>query len=362
MSTTSETGKFATGLMNAKIGAWDGAQWVGNDDVRLDAKSTMMFDVNAKFAINSGDNASFIFGANDPRLTSDFRNVYGGPGGENFIRFELDLSGVTSDPATNTGGVVNIYRKGYHRTDDDNGDPNVMPYKSVRLVDSTAVAVKNLFTPSNKNAEHTLRIQGNASVMTYTIDGVALTGFTGSTMTIGAGRPAQNNNLNVTPNSTIDAAGVHTFRTGNNFNTFPHLDEIGFSVKNVGDDVTVTDYKLVDVAQSSKRTLFDSTTPTNYGIFSSLANSGITTTGNTIRVRPTAAAQLGPEVRGPEPHRSDPGAFGVPPQHEQGHRQGPPLRHRAGRLRDVHQRRPGQRGLPEPGDVHLREDPQLQHL
>ena len=269
---------------------------------------------------------------------------------------------MTSDPATNTGGVVNIYRKGYHRTDDDNGDPNVMPYKSVRLVDSTAAAVKTLFTPGNKNAEHTLRIQGNASVMTYSIDGVALTGFTGSTMTIGAGRPAQNNNLNVTPNSTIDAAGVHTFRTGNNFNTFPHLGEIGFSVKNVGDDVTVTDYKLVDVAQSSKRTLFDSTTPTNYGIFSALANSGITTTGNTIRVRPDGRGPARPEVRRPEPHRPDPGAFGVPPQHEQGHRQGPPVRHRAGRLRDVHQRRPGQRGLPEPGHVHLREDPQLQHL
>ena len=135
--------------------------------------------------------------------------------------------------------------------------------------------------------------------MTYSIDGVALTGFTGSTMTIGAGRPAQNNNLNVTPNSTIDAAGVHTFRTGNNFNTFPHLGEIGFSVKNVGDDVTVTDYKLVDVAQSSKRTLFDSTTPTNYGIFSALPNSGITTTGSTIQVRPTAAAQLGPKYADP---------------------------------------------------------------
>ena len=299
MSTTSTTGKFATGLMNGKIGAWDGAQWVGNDDVRLDAKSTMMFDVNAKFTINSGDNASFIFGANDPRLTSDFRNVYGGPGGENFIRFELDLSGVTGDPATNTGGVINIYRKGYHATDDDNGDPNVMPYKSVRLVDSTAAAVKNLFSPANKNAEHALRIQGNASVMTYSIDGVALTGFTGNTMTIGAGRPAQNNNLNVTPNSTIDAAGVHTFRTGNNFNTFPHLGEIGFSVKNVGDDVTVTDYKLVDVAQSSKRTLFDSTTATNYGIFSSVPNSGITTTGNTIQVKPTAPAQLGPKYADP---------------------------------------------------------------
>ena len=299
VSTTSKSGKFATGLMNAKIGAWDGAQWVGNDDVRLDAKATMMFDVNAKFAINSGDNASFIFGANDPRLTSDFRNVYGGPGGENFIRFELDLSGVSDDPATNTGGVVNIYRKGYHATDDDNGDPNVKPYKSVRLVDSTVAAVRSLFTPANKNAEHALRIQGNASVMTYSIDGVALTGFTGSTMTVGAGRPAQNNNLNVTPNSTIDSAGLHTFRTGNNFNTFPNLDEIGFSVKNVGDDVTITDYKLVDVAQSSKRTLFDSTTPTNYSIFSASPNSGITTTSNTIRVRPTSAGQLGPKYADP---------------------------------------------------------------
>ena len=46
----------------------------------------MMFDVNAKFAITP-ETTSFIFGANDPRLTSDFRNVYGGPGGENFVRF-----------------------------------------------------------------------------------------------------------------------------------------------------------------------------------------------------------------------------------------------------------------------------------
>jgi alpha-L-rhamnosidase len=299
VSTTSKVGKFATGLMDSGIGAWDGAQWVGNDDVRLDAQAAHVFDINSKFTINSGDNVSFIFGGDDPRFTSDFRNVFGGPGGENFIRFELDLSGVTADPATNTGGVVNLYRKGYHRTDDDNGDPNVMPYKSVRLVDSTNAAVRNLFTPANKNAEHALRIQGNASAMTYTIDGVNLTGFTAGTMTVGAGRPAATNNLNVSPNSTINDAQVHSFVTGNNYNTFPHLGEVGFAVKNVGDDVTLTDYRIVDVAQSSKRTLFDSTTSANYGIFTSLPSSGMTTTGNAIRINPTVAGQLGPKYADP---------------------------------------------------------------
>jgi alpha-L-rhamnosidase len=303
VATVSDVSTFSTGLMSGRIGAWDGAQWIGNDDTRLDATSTYMFDLNSSFTITSGDNASFIFGADDPRLTNEFRNVFGAPGGENFIRFELDLSGVTNDPATNTGGVVNLYRKGYHATDDDNGDPNTLPYKSVRLIDSTNAAVRTLFTPANKNAAHTLRIQGNASAMTYTIDGVALTGFgtnaTTGVVTVAPGRPGAKNTLNVSPNSTIDAAGVHTFVTGNNYNTFPHLGNIGFSVKNVGDDVTLTDYKLVDVGQSAKRTLFDSTTKANYGIFTALPSSGITSTGNAIRINPTAAGQLGPKYADP---------------------------------------------------------------
>lgn len=298
VETVSDVSTFSTGLMNKRMSAWDGAQWIGSTKTKLDSKSASIFDVTSTFTIASGDNVSYIFGADDARFTSDFRNVYGGPGGENFIRLELDLSGVTADPATNTGGVLNLYRKGYHATDDDNGNPNVLPYKSVRLVDSTAAAVRTLFTPANKNAAHTLRIQGNESAMTYTVDGVALTGFTASTITVGAGRPAAAN-LNVSPNSTINAAGAHAFVSGGNYNTFPNLNSVGFSVKNVGDDVTVTDYKIVDVGQSAKRTLFDSTTGANYSIFSSLANSGITTAGNAIRVRPTTAAQVGPKYADP---------------------------------------------------------------
>jgi alpha-L-rhamnosidase len=298
VAAVTDVSRFSTGLMNSKIGAWDGAQWIGNDDTRLDAKSASIFDINTKFTINSGDNASFIIGANDSRFTSDFRNVFGGPGGENFVRLELDLSGVSAG-AGNTGGVLNIYRKGYHKTDDVNGDPNLLPYKSVKLIDSTAAAVKSLFTVANKNSEHTLRIQSNMSALTLTVDGVALTGFTAATMTVGAGRPAAATNFNVSPNSTINAAGTHTFVTGGNYNVFPNLNSVGFSVKNVGDDVTVTDYKIVDIGQSAKRTLFDSTTSSNYGIFTGLANSGITAAGNAIRIKPTAPAQLGPKYADP---------------------------------------------------------------
>lgn len=298
VKTVADVATFSTGLMSGKIGAWDGAQWIGSDDTRLDTRSAHLFDVNAKFTINSGDNVSFIFGADDPRFTSEFRNVFGAPGGENFIRFELDLSGVTGD-ADNTGGVVNIYRKGYHATDDVDGDPNVHPYKSVRLVDSTQAAVRNLFTPANKNAEHSLRIQGNASSLTYTIDGVNLTGFTADTMEVSPNRPADERNLNVSPYSTINAQGAHTFSTGGNFNTYPHLNEVGFSVDNVGDDVTITDYRIVDVGQSAKRNLFDSTTEANYSIFSSLPNSGITTSGNQIRINPSTDAQVGPRYADP---------------------------------------------------------------
>lgn len=295
----SEVSTFSTGLMNGEMEAWDGAQWVGSTKTKLDAVSAQLFDINTRFTINDGDNISFIFGADDPRFTSDFRNVYGASGGENFIRFELDLSGVTGDPATTTGGVVNVYRKGYHGTDDADGDPNVHPYKSVRLVDSSTAAVRALFTPANKNQEHTLRIVGSSSGLTFTVDGVNIAGFTADTMTMSPDRPGQTNNLNVTPNSTIDAEGVHTFRTGNNFNTFPHLGSVGFSVRNVGDDVTLADYRMVDVGQSAKRVLFDSTTEADYSIFSGLPDSGITANGNVIRVNPTAPEQLGPKYADP---------------------------------------------------------------
>jgi alpha-L-rhamnosidase len=299
VKTVSDVSAFSTGLMNSKIDAWDGAQWVGSTKTKLDTKSASIFDINTKFRINNGDNVSFVFGGNDERFTSDFRNVFGAPGGENFVRFELDLSGVTEDPATNTGGVVNLYRKGYHKTDDINGDPNVHPYKSVRLIDSTNAAVRSLFTPANKSAEHTLRIQGNESAMTYTVDGVVLNGFTASTMVVGAGRPAAANNLNVSPNSTINDAGEHRFVTGGNFNTFPNLNSVGFSVKNVGDDVTVSDYKIVDVGQSARRTLFDSTTGPGYALFTGLPSSGMTSSGNQLTIKPTAAGQLGPKYADP---------------------------------------------------------------
>ncbi|WP_435741809.1 family 78 glycoside hydrolase catalytic domain [Nocardioides sp. SYSU DS0663] len=298
VETVSEVSTFSTGLMDTEIAAWDGAQWIGNDATKLDATAAHVFDLRTGFTINSGDNASFIFGANDPRFTSEFRNVFGAPGGENFVRFELDLSGVT-DGDDNTGGVVNLYRKGYHATDDADGDPNVHPYKSVELADSTVAEVQKLFTTANKNKQHTLRIYGNASEMTYEIDGVELEGFTADTMKVSPKRPASTDNLDVSPYSTIDDEGVHSFETGNNYNTFPHLNEIGFSVKNVGDDVSVTDYHLVDVGQSAKRTLFDSTTAADYGIFADLPDSGITTDGDTIRVNPTTAEQLGPKYADP---------------------------------------------------------------
>ncbi|MEE6286871.1 family 78 glycoside hydrolase catalytic domain [Georgenia sp. MJ173] len=294
----SDVSSFSTGLMDGKIGAWDGAQWIGSEKTKLDAETALLFDINTGFTINSGDNVSFIFGADDPRFTSDFRNVYGGPGGENFIRFELDLSGVTDDES-NTGGVVNLYRKGYHATDDADGDPNVHPYKSVRLADSSEEAVQGLFTPENVDEQHTLRIQGNASAMTYTIDGVNLTGFNADTMTVSPNRPAATNNLNVSPNSTIDEDGVHSFVTGNNYNTFPHLSSVGFSVNEVGDDVTITDYRMIDVGRSDRRTLFDATTEANYGIFTELPDAGITAEDNAIRVNPTAAEQLGPKYADP---------------------------------------------------------------
>ncbi len=290
----SDVASFSTGLMNTAMSAWGGAKFIGSNELILDSASAYLFRVQSKFQINSGDNVSFIVGANDYRLKDSFQNVYGASG-ENFIRLEIDTTGVTDD-ASNTGGKFSVYRKGYHATDDINGDANVYPYKTVNLIDSTNAAVRNIFTKANKNSEHTIDIYANVSALTIQIDGITIAGFTN----VGRpqNRPGADNNFNVSPYSTISADGVHTFYTTGDYPTYPHLASIGFQVKNIDDNVTITDYKLVDIGNSTKRTLFDSTTGSTYSIFD-MNESGISAVNNKITINPINAAQLGPKYADP---------------------------------------------------------------
>ena len=68
--------------------------------------------ISTRFKLLKGDRASFILGANDFRLIDSFQNA-DNLQGENYVRVELDLSGVGSAQ----GAALHIYRVGYAKSD-----------------------------------------------------------------------------------------------------------------------------------------------------------------------------------------------------------------------------------------------------
>ena len=59
---------FETGIMNPRISAWGGADWIGVKQLKLDAASQAIFQIESDFRLIRGDVASFILGADDIRL------------------------------------------------------------------------------------------------------------------------------------------------------------------------------------------------------------------------------------------------------------------------------------------------------
>ena len=64
---------FETGLMNTDISAWDGAKWIGTEteDLVLQSHYLSVYKVHYKLQLEKKtktSKASFILGANDPRL------------------------------------------------------------------------------------------------------------------------------------------------------------------------------------------------------------------------------------------------------------------------------------------------------
>ena len=61
--------RFETGIMNPRIDGWNGAEWIGSNQLLLDAVSAYLFEINTDFQIMPGSKTvSLIFGANDFRL------------------------------------------------------------------------------------------------------------------------------------------------------------------------------------------------------------------------------------------------------------------------------------------------------
>ncbi|SHE70615.1 family 78 glycoside hydrolase catalytic domain [Dysgonomonas macrotermitis] len=259
----SATSRFSTGLMNPSMSAWSGAKWIGSNDLNLDATSSVIFNLQTKFQIIKGNKVSVIFGANDFRLNDEFQNVMN-VSGENYIKWELDIAGVGKEQ----GAVINIYRVGYAKGDDPN-----KPYQIISLATQPKTNINQLITIDNARKENLLEIKVETSEIRMFINGQPVILSDNSTQTM------------ITPLG----------RAGNNYNTFPNLNSIGFSASK-GEKVEFTDYKLMNIGQGRDAALFDSHIGATYSIFKNIP--GITVKNNKITVEDKVFGYADPSYYG----------------------------------------------------------------
>ncbi|NDV57036.1 family 78 glycoside hydrolase catalytic domain [Bacteroides sp. 519] len=261
----SATSTFSTGLMNPRLSAWDGACWIGSNELSLDAASAMLFTIDTKFRIVKGNKASLIFGANDFRFSNEFQNVEL-LSGENYVRLEFDVSGIGKQ----NGAVLNVYRVGYAK--DDRAD---VPYKTISTATVPKTNINRLLTTANAHSENQLQIKADASFIQISINGELLI--------VNEGNPFVTNDTDLL---------ISPFeRGGGNFNTYPNLNSIGFYAS-AGEAVEFTDYRLMNVGQGKNVPLFDASTGATYRIFKDIP--GVSVEGNKIYVKDNAFGYADP--------------------------------------------------------------------
>ncbi len=218
---------FETGLMNPdpNLSAWNGAAWIGGEteDLVLYAQYFSIFKLNYTLAISEGSNrASFIFGANDPRLMDRHKNVFQleNKRDASYIKLELDISDVGKSPEARA--KFNVYRAGYTNTD----KPDV-PFASFDVLAS-------IINEQNKHRPHEIEIRDRWGNILISIDG---------------------NNVFAVPKegpSPVDqnrpvAVVVNPFGGNGAVNTFGMLGDMGFSVpahqKAVFSNVVITNLR-----------------------------------------------------------------------------------------------------------------------
>lgn len=265
-----ETTRFETGIMNPRISAWNGADWIGSRQLKLDAASQCLFEINTNFRIRKGNVASLILGADDFRLKNAFLNDYAMAAGENYIKVEIDFS----------AKEFRIYRVGYF-PEDKAGTPFI-------TVNKAAYPESNLdevFSAKAKDEVHSLNIQVEASNISFILDGKDVisvparmrfpVGFSVG-MTGGGRRLASNFTLS-------------KFGSGGDFPSFPNLNSVGFAAV-PGSEVVFTEYEIRNAGQSVDKVVFSSKRGPGYAIFSGLP--GVSVSGESILVSNTGSKEI----------------------------------------------------------------------
>lgn len=248
-SVESEIATFETGLMNDSMEAWSDAQWIGADTLSVDAASTCVFKIVTKLQIPEGSNsASIILGANDFRLENSNFNI-NSMAGENYVRLELDLSGVNESG----GAKINAYRMGYAES-----DSNETPIAVIEGNED----LDGIINAANAHGEHEVIVDVCASKIAFSIDGTTIK----ETLTVN------------------DLGG------DSSYNTYPNLNSIGFAAK-AGESAVFTDYRVENGGNYGTGTLFGENEGSTYQIFNEM--NGVAVEGNVITVNGGDTGVLG---------------------------------------------------------------------
>lgn len=202
---------FETGMLTESLSGWSGAKWIGgsSEDLVLYAHYLSVFKIQYKIQLEKATEttkASFLFGANDPRLQNKNLNLMGveNKKNESYIAVELDISKLTQD--LNSRATLNIYRVGYTLSDKKD-----IPFKSYSIPQS-------IINEGNKNKYHQIIVACNFGIFDFYIDG--------------------NDNAHKiadapTSVQSFSASGLNLnpVGSGNNYISFPMLNEIGFKTE-----------------------------------------------------------------------------------------------------------------------------------
>jgi alpha-L-rhamnosidase len=242
----SQSSTFETGLMDPDIAAWEGAQFIGSNSLTLDASSALLFTLETELQILEGNTASLIIGANDFRLNDKFQNV-NNVEGENYLRIQLDLSGVGSAK----GAAIKIYRVGF-----DKGDSEETPYMVISRENYPHTNINTLLTRANRSELNKLEIEVNASNIVIKINGEML-----------QLDPDDPNNP-IPPQFGEVGFTVSGTSGGGNYMTYPHINSIGFGSES-GSRVIYQNYKISNAGKSdpNNNQVFGKDVGATYSIF-----------------------------------------------------------------------------------------------
>ncbi|MCR5545673.1 MAG: glycoside hydrolase family 78 protein [Lachnospiraceae bacterium] len=250
-SVNSDKATFETGFLSEELSAFQDATFIGASELNVDAKSLCVYDIDTTVTIPEGSSsAALIIGADDYRLENENFNINHQVSDENYVKIELDVSGVEAG----TGVVINAYRVGYKAGEDES-----TPVCSI----SEDEDFNALITSENLHSPHEFSVCVSANKITIGIDGT----FSNTSLC------------------------VNDLGDNSSYNTYPNLNSVGFATKE-GEAASFENFTIKNGGQYGTKTLFDSTTGATYDIFQGL--SGVSVNGTTIDVSGATVAYADP--------------------------------------------------------------------